>query len=119
MLKISAGFPSPADDWLEEPLDLNNLLVSNPPATFLLRVSGNSMKGACIDDGSILVVDRSKKATPGRIVVAAVNNELTVKRYIIEKGRGLLRPENEDYSDIPIDENTIIWGVVTGSVLVY
>ncbi len=113
---IAAGFPSPADDWLEQTLDLNDLLVKNPPATFLLRVSGDSMKDAGIIDGAILVVDRSITPRSGMIVVASVDNDLTVKYYTTMLDRSVLRAANKDYKDIPITETTTVWGVVRGAV---
>ncbi len=113
---IAAGFPSPADDWLEQTLDLNDLLVKNPPATFLLRVSGDSMKDAGIIDGAILVVDRSITPRSGMIVVASIDNDLTVKYYTTMLDRGVLRAANKEYEDIPITETTTVWGVVRGAV---
>ncbi len=113
---VAAGFPSPADDWLEQTLDLNDLLVKNPPATFLLRVSGDSMKDAGIIDGAILVVDRSITPKSGMVVVASVDNDLTVKVYTQMLDRAVLRAANKDYKDIPITETTTVWGVVRGAV---
>ena len=82
MCGVSAGFPSPADDYIERLLDLNELLIKNPPATFFVKVAGDSMTGAGINDGDILIVDRSIEATNRKIVIAAVNGELTVKRLV-------------------------------------
>ncbi len=116
----AAGFPSPGDDLVERPLDLNDLLVDNPTATFFVKVSGDSMEGARIFDGDILVVDRSIEAKSGLIVVAAVYGELVVKR-LLKTDLGLsLVSENENYKPIVIDdtEGCYIWGVVTGSARV-
>lgn len=111
---ISAGFPSPADDDLEDRLDLNELLIKHPSATFFLRVSGNSMIDAGIHPNDILIVDRSLEPTNGRIVIASVNGELTVKRLIYEKNKVQLVAENKKYSPIDITEEVDfrIWGVV-------
>jgi len=117
----AAGFPSPGDDLVEAPLDLNDLLVENPTATFYVRVSGDSMEGARIFDGDVLVVDRSVQPRDGMIVVAAVYGELVVKR-LRKSGAGLaLISENEGYAPIQIDdtEECFIWGVVTGSARVF
>lgn len=113
---VPAGFPSPAEDWLEDPLDLNELLVTNPPATFLMRVTGDSMKGVGILDGSILVIDRSITPKSGMIVVAALNGELTVKMYAVANKKPCLIPANPDYPEIPVTEDTLIWGVVKAAI---
>jgi DNA polymerase V len=115
---ITAGFPSPADDYLDLALDLNEYLIDKPGSTFYVRVRGNSMEGANIRDGDILIVDRSKKATSGRIVVAMLNGEFTVKRLLwTDKGASLL-PENPAYKaiTIPEDSDFQIWGVVTYTI---
>jgi len=111
---ISAGFPSPADDDLEDTLDLNEMLIKHPSATFFLRVSGNSMINAGIHPNDILIVDRSLEPTSGRIVIASVNGELTVKRLIKENNRVWLVAENENYPSIHITEavDFRVWGVV-------
>jgi DNA polymerase V len=117
----AAGFPSPGDDMVEQSLDLNNLLVDNPTATFFVRVSGDSMEGAKIFSGDVLVIDRSIEAEPGMIVLAAVYGELVVKR-LQKTATGLaLLSENEGYEPILIDdsEGCFIWGVVTGSARVF
>jgi DNA polymerase V len=113
----AAGFPSPGDDLVEQPLDLNDLLVENESATFFIKVSGDSMEGAKIFDGDVLVVDRSIQARSGHIVVAAVYGELVVKRLKQYNNSLSLISENEDYEPITIDdtEGCFIWGVVTGS----
>lgn len=112
---ISAGFPSPADDYLEAKLDLNEFLIQHPAATFLLKVSGDSMTGAGIHDGDILIVDKSLTPTPGKIVIAAIDGQLTVKRLTNKAGRYYLTAENSSYKPIEITElnDLIIWGVVT------
>ncbi|MFI5334352.1 MAG: LexA family protein [Chlamydiales bacterium] len=108
---VSAGFTSPAEDTVDQTLDLNAHLVRHPAATFFVRVSGNSMEGANIFSGDILVVDRSLQATSGKIVVAIVENEFTVKRLVKSKGKTLLVAENPAYP--PIENNFEVWGVVT------
>ncbi len=112
---VSAGFPSPADDYIDQQLDLHHYLVQNPAATFFLRAQGESMLGAGIHDGDLLVVDRSLEASHNRVVIAAVDDELTVKRLIRRHRRVLLMPENEAYKEIDITEreHVHIWGVVS------
>jgi DNA polymerase V len=113
--RISAGFPSPADGYVQDFLDLQKLVVKNPAATFFLRVSGHSMKDANINDGDLLVVDRSKPAVSGKIVIASLDGELTVKRLRFRNGKLFLVPGNPDYpeTDITEKEDTTVWGVVT------
>ena len=115
---ISAGFPSPAEDELEEKLDLHQMLVKRPASTFFLKVSGNSMKNAGIHDGDILVVDRSLAPAHGKVVIASLNGELTVKRLCIQGTRVRLVAENEAYPPIDITEEVDfrIWGIVTSSI---
>jgi len=115
---VSAGFPSPADDYVETALDLNRYLVANPSATFMVRVGGDSMVDAGILDGDVLVVDRSREPMPGRIVVAVLDGELTVKRLCRLQGRIFLTPENTAYRPIEVreDQELTIWGVVTGVI---
>lgn len=112
---VRAGFPSPADDYIEMYLDLNTHLIKHPAATFFVRASGDSMINAGISSGDILVVDRSLEAVHGKIVIAAVNGELTVKRLSRMEGKVRLLPENSNYPPIEIngDEELVIWGVVT------
>ena len=116
--KVSAGFPSPADDYIEKTLDLNELLVQKPAATFFARAQGNSMTGAGIFPNDILVVDRSIEPVSGKVVICAIDGELTVKRLIKEDGNWKLRAENTDYPDIMIYEeiDMVIWGVVTNVI---
>lgn len=115
---IPAGFPSPADDYIESGLDLNDLLVRNPAATFMVRVSGDSMIGAGIHDGDILVVDRSETAVHGKIVVVALDGEMTVKRLHLKGGRCRLVPENKAFQPIQVgsEQDLQVWGVVVGVV---
>lgn len=112
---VQAGFPSPADDYMEGKLDLNKHLVKHPTATFFVRATGESMIKAGIHPGDILVVDRSLEAKSGKIVIAAVDGQLTVKR-LHKNGKGTyLMPENDDFEKIRLDEgnDVVIWGVVT------
>jgi len=115
---VAAGFPSPADDYIEKRLDLNELLINKPAATFFVRAEGESMLGAGIHPDDILVVDRSVHAGVGKIVVCALDGELTVKRLRSKEGKLVLAPENPDYPDIPIKEEVemVIWGVVTSVI---
>ncbi len=116
--KVAAGFPSPADDYIEKTLDLNDLLIQKPAATFFVRASGESMLGAGIHPNDILVVDRSITPTVGKIVICALNDELTVKRLKSIQDGFVLGAENPEYSDIAIREGTelVIWGVVTNVI---
>jgi DNA polymerase V len=113
--KVRAGFPSPADDYIEMHLDLNSHLIKHPAATFFVIASGDSMSGAGIASGDMLVVDKSLEATHGKIVIAALNGELTVKRLSRTGGKVRLLPENKHYEPIEItdEEDLVIWGVVT------
>lgn len=112
---VQAGFPSPAEDYMETPLNLHELVVKNPPATFFVRVAGDSMLGARIEPGDILVVDRSLTPTNGKIVVALVNGEFTVKRIRMEGGKVILMAENQAFKDIEVPSGAEfeVWGVVT------
>ena len=116
--KVSAGFPSPADDYVEKSLDLNQFLVAKPAATFFVKAQGDSMLGAGIHHDDILIVDRSVEATPGKIVVCALNGELTVKRLVQREQAWYLQPENPVYPDILIQDelDMVIWGVVTSVI---
>jgi DNA polymerase V len=113
----AAGFPAPGDDLVERPLDLNDFLVKNPTATFFVRVSGDSMEGARIFHGDVLVVDRSIEARDGMIVVAAVYGELVVKRLQRTGSATTLVSEKDGYKPISITDadDVYIWGVVVGS----
>lgn len=114
---VPAGFPSPADDHLESELDLNELLIRHPAATFYVRLKGDSMQKAGPFEGDILIVDRAIEAQHRPIVVVVVDGEMTVKRLWKRAGRVELRPENANYPAIAINERDfIVWGVVTGSI---
>ena len=117
--KVSAGFPSPADDYIENNLSLSELLIKNHLSTFLMRSSGDSMVDAGINDGDILVVDRSLEAKSRDVVIAIFEGDLTVKRLIIRPdGSAILKAENPLYTNILISEHTEleIWGVVTSTI---
>ena len=116
--KVAAGFPSPADDFMDTKLDLNSHLIKTPSATFFVRVSGESMIKAGIHDGDLLVVDRSLEPQVGKIVIAAIQHELTVKRYAKIDGKVYLAPENDAYEPILVNEEdeVHIWGVVTNVI---
>ncbi len=112
---VRAGFPSPADDYVEKRIDLNEELIQHREATFFLRVSGYSMTNAGIDDGDELIVDRAITPEHNRIVVAAIDGELTVKRFYRRNGVVKLIAENPQYPDIEFknEQEMMIWGVVT------
>ena len=111
---ISAGFPSPADDFKEIRISLDKELVKNKDATFYARVSGDSMVGAGLDDGDLLVIDRSLNPENGKIAICFIDGEFTVKRIKKEKDKLYLMPENKKYKPIELKEENelIIWGVV-------
>ena len=114
--KVPAGFPSPAEDYIEKYLDLNELLIKHPSATFFVKVSGNSMINAGIYDGDILIVDRALEPQNNDIVIAVIDGELTVKRLIIKNKKIYLYPQNSNYKPIEVgseESNFIIWGVAT------
>ena len=114
--RIAAGFPSPAEDWIDEKLDLNALLIQRPAATFFVRVEGDSMLGAGIHPGDLLVVDRSITATDGKVVLAVLDGGFTVKRLRLHPLR--LVAENRAFPDIIVGEDRAfeIWGVVTNVI---
>jgi DNA polymerase V len=116
--RIAAGFPSPADDYIETTLDLNEEFITNETATFFLKVSGTSMTEIGIHDGDTIIVDRSIEPTSGDVVVAALDGELTVKRYEVYNGQPVLVPESDNHDPIPIEEGQsfVVWGVVTRSI---
>ncbi|PPD32960.1 MAG: peptidase S24/S26A/S26B [Methylomonas sp.] len=116
--KVSAGFPSPASDYVDKTLDLHELLIQHPSATYFVRAQGESMLGAGIHPNDILVVDRCIEPVPGKIVICALNGEMTVKRLQCENGQWKLKAENPAYSDISIyDElDMVVWGVVTNVI---
>ena len=112
---IAAGFPSPAEDHIEENINLQEYLVEHPSATFFLRVSGHSMKEAGIFHNDLIVVDSAKDPRSGDIVVAEVNGGFTVKTFRQEGTRVFLVPANPDYDPLEItpEMDTVVWGVVT------
>lgn len=112
---IAAGFPSPADDYLEKQLDLNDLVIKHPHATFFVRVEGDSMRDAGIFSGDILAVDRAVEATSGKIIVAILDGEFTVKRLHIGPRGVTLLPENASFPSIKVmpESDFQVWGVVT------
>ncbi len=115
---VPAGFPAPADDYIDLKFNVNDYLVKRPCATYFAKVSGDSMTGAGILDGDIIVVDRSLAPSEGKIVVVAIDGEFTVKRIRYKKSEVLLCPENEKYPIIKLDKKADLdcWGVVTGVV---
>lgn len=116
--KVAAGFPSPADDYIEGRLSLDEHLVHHKEATFFVRAKGNSMVGAGIFDGNLLVVDKSLAPSSGDIVIAVIDGELTVKRLIQLNGKTVLKPENPRFKEIELKEGQEleVWGVVTSTV---
>jgi DNA polymerase V len=111
---LTAGFPSPAGDYIENDLDLNNYLIHHPASTFIIRVSGSSMIEEGISDGDLLIVDRSIQPECGQIVIAEINGEYTVKKIGKVNNLPHLIPANKEFQPIPINEETqlLIWGVV-------
>jgi len=118
MVRVEAGFPSPAEDYVEGRLDLNKRLIKHPAATFFVKVTGDSMIKAGIHPDDILIVDRSLEPTDKKVVIAVINGDLTVKRIRIIKGKYYLMPENEDYETLEIREEMDfeVWGVVTNVI---
>ena len=112
-----AGFPSPADDYKERPLDLNELVVPHPVSTYFMRVEGDSMINTCIYSGDVIVVDRAITATHNKIIVARLGEDFTVKRLQVIKGsiRIFLKPENPKYQlmEVTHRDDFEIWGCVT------
>lgn len=116
---VPAGFPSPADDYLDGEIDLSAYLIERPAATFLMRVTGESMRGAGILDGDLVVVDRSIEAKSGHVVVAVLGGDLTIKRLRrLKTGGAILQAENPDYPEFVVCEEmpAEIWGIVVGVV---
>jgi DNA polymerase V len=115
---ISAGFPSPADDYIEDRIDLNAELIRNPSSTFFGRVNGDSMINAGIGDGDLIVIDKSIEPKDNSIVVCVIDGEFTVKRFRNNDGEILLVPENEKYKTLKItNENDFrVWGTVTYTI---
>ena len=118
---VSAGFPSPADDYTEENIDLNEHLISNPFSTFFLRVKGDSMINAGIKDNDLIIVDKSLIAKPGDIVIAMIDGEFTIKRLSIKNDELYLKAENHNYPDFRFKNHidVQIWGVVIYSIHSY
>ncbi len=116
--QIPAGFPSPADDFLEKRLDLNDYLIKNKTATFLIKVRGNSMIKAGIFNEDILIIDRSVEPVEGKIILGILNGEFTVKRIVMNGKQLLLMPENDEFEPIVVTEEMDfqIWGVVTFAI---
>jgi DNA polymerase V len=122
MARAACGFPSPADDYLDSPLDFNDLLVRNPSATFAVRLISESMTGVGLLPGDIAIVDRSLRARNGDIVLALIDNEFTVKHFHRQpSGSVTLRAANPSFADIEVSEGQMfeVWGVVTGSARVF
>jgi DNA polymerase V len=117
-VKVEAGFPSPADDHMEGKLDLNKHLIDHPVATFFVRVSGDSMIGAGIFSGDLLIVDRALEAKDGDVILAVLDGEFTVKRLRLDGDAVILLPENEKYQPIKIHDGAEfeVWGVVTNTI---
>lgn len=119
LYRVSAGFPSPAEDYVEGRIDLNRDLIPHPIATFYIRVAGDSMTGAGIDAGDLLIVDRAAETGDGHIVVARIGDELCVKRLCIERnGKIWLLSANDNYQPIEIKEadDFEVWGRVLHSI---
>ena len=118
---VSAGFPSPADDYTEENIDLNEHLISNPFSTFFLRVKGDSMINAGIKDKDLIIVDKSLTARPGNIIIAMIDGEFTIKRLSIKNNELYLKSENHNYPDFRFKNHidVQIWGVVIYSIHSY
>ena len=116
--RLPAGFPSPADDYIEGKLDLNRHLIKHPAATFFVRVTGDSMTGVGIHSGDLLIVDRSLEAVDGKVVVAALDGELTVKRLNRRDQTVRLLSANTNYQPIEIQaqQSFEVWGVVTNVI---
>lgn len=112
---ISAGFPSPAEDFMEVRISLDKELIKNEDATFYARVRGNSMIDANIEDGDLLVIDRSIESRNGKIAVCMIDGEFTIKRLKVEKKCVYLMPENKNYKPIKVtkENELIVWGIVT------
>lgn len=118
MVPVSAGFPSPAEDYIEDQLDLNKYLIKHPSATFFVKVKGDSMIDAGIHSGDILIVDRSIDPGNKKVVIAVIDGELTLKRIRMIKGKLFLVPENKKYKPVEITEEMDfnVWGVVTNVI---
>tara|TARA_Y100001968_G_scaffold34569_1_gene26547 strand:+ start:11426 stop:11860 length:435 start_codon:yes stop_codon:yes gene_type:complete len=115
---ISAGFPSPAGDFKQERISLDEELIKNKEATFFARVSGESMINAGLEDGDLIVIDRSIEPSNNKIAVCFIEGEFTVKRIIVKKDKVWLKPENSSYKAIEVKDNDqlVIWGIVTNVI---
>ena len=115
---ISAGFPSPADDFIELTIDLNKEFIKNRDSTYFAKVKGHSMKNAGINDGDLLIIDKSLEPQNNQIAVCQIDGEFTVKRIKIEEKIVWLIAENEDYKPIKVtpENDFMIWGIVTNSI---
>lgn len=115
---ISAGFPSPADDFIDTGIDLNKTLIKNPASTFYGRVKGNSMRDLGITDGDLLVIDKSQEPQNNKIAVCCIDGEFTIKRIKIEADHCWLMPANNDYQPLKVtaDNDFVIWGMVINVV---
>tara|TARA_Y100001936_G_scaffold188196_1_gene186348 strand:- start:1442 stop:1876 length:435 start_codon:yes stop_codon:yes gene_type:complete len=115
---ISAGFPSPAGDFKQERISLDEELIKNKEATFFARVSGESMINAGLEDGDLIVIDRSIEPSNNKIAVCFIEGEFTVKRIIVKKDKVWLKPENSSYKAIEVkdDDQLVIWGIVTNVI---
>ena len=119
---IAAGFPSPAADYTEGRIDLSEILVPHPSATFTLRISGHSMIRAGIHDGDLAIVDRSLEARHDDVIVAVLDGELTCKRLLLRNGRAYLAPESDDATYLTIEvtgRDFSVWGVVTSTIRIH
>ena len=110
----ACGFPSPAEDYVDRPLDFNELLIEHPAATFAIRIEGESMTGAGIFPGDIAVVDRAREPVDGNVILALLDGAFTVKRYRIKDGAVWLQAENPDFADMPLSDGQSfeVWGVI-------
>ncbi len=117
---IWAGFPSPADDYLDQPLDFNELLIAHPAATFAVRIAGDSMEGIGLYAGDIAVVDRAETASDGKIILGILDGQFTIKRYRQRRGASWLEAANPAYANIVITEDSAfeVWGVVRHTIRV-
>ena len=118
---VPAGFPSPAEDYVDRALDFNELLIENPAATFAVKITGDSMTGIGLFAGDIAVINRARKPVNGSPVLAIVDGDFTIKTYRLKDGQITLQAENPAYPDIPITEaaDFEVWGVVSASLRKY
>jgi DNA polymerase V len=114
----ACGFPSPAEDYVDRPLDFNELLIEHPAATFAIRIEGDSMTGAGIFPGDIAVVDRAREPVNGSIILALLDGAFTVKRYRMKDGAVVLQAENPGFADMRLTDGQSfeVWGVITRSI---